>query len=94
MGAVGAFVGWRDVLTVLAAALLVNGLIAVAMIIQRRRVIKTFRNMGGLFLSCLTFRSPGKEFTLENPDAVKVPFGISAAIAVILYSGEHLWGKR
>jgi hypothetical protein len=29
---------------------------------------------------------------LDNPDLVKVPFGVAVAIAVILYTGRQAWG--
>jgi len=35
---------------------------------------------------------PGPDLTLDNPDLVKVPFGVAVAIAVILYSSRQVWG--
>ncbi len=94
MGAIGAFVGWRNLLTVLAATLLVNGLVALGMIIRRRRVLQTLRNLLHLLAAFLSLHLPGRELTLDNPDAVKVPFGVSAAIAVILFSIGQLWSSK
>jgi hypothetical protein len=45
-----------------------------------------------MLASLLTLHLPGAEFTLDNPDAVKIPFGVAAAIAVVLYSGRHALG--
>ena len=94
VGAIGAFVGWRSLLTVLAAAVIVNGLIVLGMIIQKRRIGRTLRNMFRLLASFLSLHLPENDLTLDNPDAVKVPFGVSAAIAVVLFSAEQIWRQR
>jgi hypothetical protein len=39
-----------------------------------------------------SLRLPGPEMTIENPEAVKVPFGVAAAIAVLLYTSSQPWG--
>ena len=90
MGAIGAFAGWRNLLTILVAAMLVNGLIALGMIVWKRRVLRTLRNMAHMLASFLTLHLPGADLTLDNPDAVKVPFGISVAIAVVLFSARQI----
>jgi hypothetical protein len=36
------------------------------------------------------FHLPGADLTIDNPDAIKVPFGVAAAIAVLIYVSKHL----
>jgi len=38
-----------------------------------------------------TLHLPGPELSLDNPEALKVPFGIAVAIAVIVYSARQVW---
>jgi len=37
----------------------------------------------------LTLHLPGREVSLDNPDAVKIPFGVSVAVTVILFGVGH-----
>ncbi len=92
VGALGAFLGPENLLTVLVLGILVNGLMAVVMIIWKKRLRETLRNLGRMLAAFLTMHLPGPDLTLDNPDLVKVPFGVAVAIAVILYSSRQVWG--
>ncbi len=92
VGALGAFLGPQNLLTVLLLGILVNGLMAVVMIIRKKRVRETARNMGRMLAAFLSVHLPGPDLTLDNPELVKVPFGVAIAIAVILYSARQAWG--
>ncbi len=92
VGALGAFLGPQNLLTVLLLGILVNGLMAAIMIIRKKRVRETARNLGRMLAAFLTIHLPGPDLTLDNPDLVKVPFGVAVAIAVILYTGRQAWG--
>jgi prepilin peptidase CpaA len=92
VGALGAFLGPENLLTVLVLGILVNGLMAVVMIIWKKRLRETLRNLGRMLAAFLTMHLPGPDLTLDNPDLVKVPFGVAVAIAVILYSSRQAWG--
>jgi prepilin peptidase CpaA len=92
VGALGAFLGPQNLLTVLLLGVLVNGLMAVIMVVRRKRVRETDRNLGRMLVAVLTMHLPGPDLTLDNPDLVKVPFGVAVAIAVILYSSRQVWG--
>ena len=92
VGALGAFLGPQNLLTVLLLGILVNGLMAIIMIIRKRRVRETARNLGRMLAAFLTMHLPGPDLTLDNPDLVKVPFGVAVAIAVILYTSRQVWG--
>jgi prepilin peptidase CpaA len=93
VGALGAFLGPENLLTVLVLGILVNGVMALIMIVRKKRLRETLRNLGRMLAAFLTMHLPGPDLTLDNPDLVKVPFGVAVAIAVILYSSRQAWGS-
>ena len=84
-GALGAFVGASVLLDLLLGSVFVAGLMALALVIYKRRVRQTLRNIGRLLVSLLTFRSPGSEVSLDNPQSLKVPYGVALALTVVGY---------
>ena len=92
VGALGAFLGPQNLLTVLLLGILVNGLMAAVMIIRKGRAKQTLRNMGRMLAAFVNLHLPGPDLTLDNPELVKVPFGVAVAIAVILYTSRRAWG--
>ena len=90
VGALGAFFGSARLLEVLIYTLLVNGVMALFMIIWKRRVGRTLRNITHMTAAFFRFHLPGADLTIDNPDAIKVPFGVAAAIAVLIYVSKHL----
>jgi prepilin peptidase CpaA len=92
VGGLGAFFGSQRLLTALLATLLINGFMALCLIIWKRRVGKTLRNLGRMTGALFSLRLPGEDLTLDNPEAAKVPFGVAAAIAVLLYTSTQPWG--
>jgi prepilin peptidase CpaA len=92
VGALGAFLGPQNLLTVLLLGILVNGLMAAVMVVWKKRVRETARNLGRMLAAFLTMHLPGPDLTLDNPDLVKVPFGVAVAVAVILYTSRQAWG--
>jgi prepilin peptidase CpaA len=91
VGAVGAFLGPKHLLTVLMGAVLVAGVMAVVLIIWKKRVGQTLRNLGRMLAAFFTFRLPGPEVSIDNPESLKVPFGVAVAVAVILYTASQAW---
>jgi prepilin peptidase CpaA len=89
VGALGAVLGPQNLLTVLVLGILVNGLMALIMVIQKKRIRQTAHNMARMLAAFFTLHVPGPDLTLDNPDLVKVPFGVAVAIAVILYTGRQ-----
>jgi prepilin peptidase CpaA len=83
-GALGAFVGASALLNLLLVSVFVTGLMAAALIVYKRRVRQTLRNMGHLIASLVTFRMPGAEVSLDNPESLKVPYGVALALTVVL----------
>ena len=65
---------------------------ALALVIYKRRVRQTLRNIGRLLVSLLTFRSPGSEVSLDNPQSLKVPYGVALALTVVGYGIARVSG--
>jgi prepilin peptidase CpaA len=92
IGALGAFLGPQHLITVLFATLLIAGVMALILVIWRKRFGQTFRNIGRMLAAMATLRLPGQEMSLDNPQSLKIPFGVAVAIAVVLYAAGHFWG--
>jgi prepilin peptidase CpaA len=85
MGAIGAMVGPAMLLAVLFASVLVAGVMAVVLMIRERRVIATLHNIAILVSGFFTFGlRPNLEVSLDSPSALKLPFGVAAAIGTVL----------
>jgi len=93
-GAVGAFVGPGVLTDLLMASVFVAGIMAVGLVIYKRRLGQTLRNIGHLLGSLLTFRMPSAEVSLDNPQSLKVPYGVALAMTVVLYGVSYAWGVR
>jgi prepilin peptidase CpaA len=92
VGAIGASMGPQHLLDILLVTVLVNGLMAAVWVVAKGRTRETLRNLGRMLAAWSTLRLPGADLTLENPQAIKVPFGVAAAIAVVAYAGRHALG--
>jgi prepilin peptidase CpaA len=84
-GALGAFTGPGLLVDLLLASILVAGVMAVALVIYKRRTRQTVRNIGHILISLVTFRLPGTQVSLDNPESLKVPYGVALAFTVVLY---------
>jgi prepilin peptidase CpaA len=91
VGALGAFLGPPRLIVVLVATILVAGAMAVVLIIWKRRVSQTLRNLAHLVASLFTLHLPGPELSLDNPDSLKIPFGVAIGVAVVLYTVGQAW---
>jgi prepilin peptidase CpaA len=94
VGALGAFLGPPRLIVVLLASILVAGAMAVVLIIWKRRVSQTLRNLAHLVASLFTLHLPGPELSLDNPESLKVPFGVAVAVAVVLYTVRQAWAVQ
>jgi prepilin peptidase CpaA len=92
VGALGAFFGPSRLWQVLLYTLLINAVMALIMIVWKKRLGRTLRNIGRLLGAFFRFHLPGAELTIDNPEAAKVPFGVAAAIGVVLYVVGQPWG--
>lgn len=90
-GALGAFTGPSALIDVLLGSIFVAGLMAIGLIIFKGRVRQTLRNMGHILVSLVTFRLPGARVSLDNPEALKVPYGVALALTVVLYAAAYKW---
>lgn len=90
VAAMGAFVGPGELLQLLVVAVLVNGGLALIFIVAKGRGWKTLKNMGLLLVSLAQFRLPPRSMTLDDPDAIKVPFGVAFALAAAGLMGAQL----
>jgi prepilin peptidase CpaA len=93
-GAVGAFVGPGVLLDLLVVSVFVAGAMAIGLVIYKRRLRETLRNIGHMLGSLLTFHMPGPEVSLDNPQSLKVPYGVALALTVVLYGIRQAWGAR
>jgi len=92
VGALGAFLGPGHLLAVLFATVVIAGVMALVLVIWKKRFLRTLRNLGHLLAALFTFHLPGPELSLDSSESLKIPFGVAVAIAVILYTGGHVWG--
>ena len=84
-GALGAFAGPGVLVALLLWSVFVAGLMAVALVIYKGRLRQTLRNIGHILISLVTFRLPGSQVSLDNPESLKVPYGVALALTVVLY---------
>ena len=92
VGALGACLGPYRLIVVLVGTLFLAGAMAVVLIVWKKRVRQTLRNLAGMLAALFLLRPPGPELSLDNPQALKVPFGVAVAVVVILYTVRQAWG--
>lgn len=91
VGALGAWLGPSRLVAVLIVAIFVAGIMAAILIIWKKRIGRTLRNIAHLLVSLFTLHRPGPELSLDNPESAKVPFGVAVAFAVVFYVGAEGW---
>lgn len=92
-GALGAFLGSAALIDVLMGSVFVAGIMALGLVIYKRRLKETLRNIGRLLAAMVTFRMPGPEVSLDNPQSLKIPYGVALALTTALYGIGKLWGR-
>jgi prepilin peptidase CpaA len=90
-GALGAFVGPAVLTDLLFASVFVAGVMALGLIIYKRRLGEAMLNIAHLLGSLLSLRMPGPEVSLDNPRSLKIPYGVALALTVAAYGAGHLW---
>jgi len=93
-GALGAFVGWEAMANLLMGSVFVAGVMALVLVIYKRRFKQTLRNIGSLLASMLTFHMPAAEVSLDNPESLKVPYGVALALTTVLFGIVTVWKVR
>jgi prepilin peptidase CpaA len=91
IGALGAFFETRRLILVLLMALIANGLMALILVVLRKRLRKTLRNIGTMLSSLFLLHRLAPELTIDSSESAKVPFGVAAAIAVLIYAASQPW---
>ena len=91
-GALGAFTGPGVLFDLLLVSIFVAGVMAFALVVYKGRMRQTVRNIGHILVSLLTFRMPGGHVSLDNPDSLKVPYGVALSATVVLYGLARVWG--
>ena len=90
-GALGAFLGPSLLMNLLLLSVFVAGLMAVALIVYKGRVLQTLRNIGHILVSLVTFQLPGTRVSLDNPDSLKIPYGVALALTVVCFGAAQAW---
>ena len=95
MGAVGAFLGPLMFLFVLLGSILVSGIMAVVEMARTRRIRETFHNLYVLVQGFFSFGLRAHpQISLDNPELLKLPFGVAVAISTIGCYCAARWGVR
>jgi prepilin peptidase CpaA len=85
MGALGSMLGPWMLVFALLASIFVAGFMAVLLVFQTGRVRETARNIGDLVKGFFVFGLRAHpEISLDNPDALKLPFGVAAAFGTLI----------
>jgi prepilin peptidase CpaA len=92
-GALGAFVGPSVLIDLLVVSVFVAGIMALGLVIYKRRLKETLGNIGRLLGALLTFRMPAAEVSLDNPQSLKIPYGVALAVTTLGYAVGKLWGR-
>jgi len=92
-GAFGASLGPRQLMTVLMGTILVAGIMALVVVIWKRRLLQTLRNIIQMLAAFFRLRMPGPEVSLDSPQSTKIPFGVAMALTVLLVGVGRVIGK-
>ena len=91
-GALGTFTGPALLLDLLLMSVFVAGMMAVMLIIYKGRVRQTATNIGHILVSLVTFQLPGHRVSLDNPESLKIPYGVALALSALLYAAAQIGG--
>lgn len=92
-GALGACLGPQQLVTVLMGTILVAGVMALAVVIWKRRLLETLRNIVRMLAALFHLRMPGPEVSLDSPQSTKIPLGVAMAFTVLLLGVGKALGK-
>jgi prepilin peptidase CpaA len=92
-GALGACVGPRDLIAVLMGTILVAGVMALVVVIWKRRLLQTLRNIGSMLAAFFHLRMPGGEVSLDSPQSTKIPYGVAMAATVLILGVGRATGR-
>ena len=94
MTAVAAWVGSPHVLTLIFAAALAGGVLALGHTIFRNMLGETFRNTIRLvFFRLMSGMQPHPELNVQSPVSQRIPFGVAIAIGALCCVGNAIWWR-
>jgi len=94
MAAVGAWVGSTQVITLILAAALAGGVLAIGRIIFRNMVGVTLRNTIRLIYYRLTSGlQPHPELNVQSSGSQRVPYGVAIAVGALSCAGNAIWWR-
>jgi prepilin peptidase CpaA len=94
MGAAGALLGPGMLIFVLLASIFVSGMMAAARMVTAGRVRDTIRNIVALIRGfALLGLRPNPQISLDNPQLLKLPFGVAAAVGTLICFLAARWGR-
>jgi len=93
IGAVGAMLGPVLLLFVLLGSTFTAGFMAIVQVMRAGRVLRTFRNLWVLMKGFFSFGlRTHPQISLNNPQLLKLPFGVAVAVATLLcYCAARWW---
>ena len=92
VGALGAFLRPEPLITVLIGAILVAGIMAAGLIVYKRRVRQALRNVGRILAGLFSLRLLGPDLSLDNPESLRIPFGVAVSLTVVFYGVRRALG--
>jgi len=94
MAAVGAWVGSKQVMTLILAAALAGGVLAIGRIIFRNMVGQTLRNTMRLIYYRLTSGlQPHPELNVQSSGSQRVPYGVAIAVGALSCASNAIWWR-
>ena len=92
-GALGGCLGPGQLVTVLMGTVLAAGVMALAVVIWKGRLLATLRNIAGILAALFQLRMPSSEVSLDSPQSTKIPFGVAMAFTVLWLGVWKATGK-
>ena len=94
MAAVGAWVGSTQVMTLILAAALAGGVLAIGRIIFRNTVDETLRNtMRLIYYRFTSGLQPHPELNVQSSGSQRVPYGVAIAVGALSCAGNAIWWR-
>ena len=94
MAAVGAWVGGTQVMTLILAAALAGGVLAIGRIIFRNMVGQTLRNtMQLIYYRFTSGLQPHPELNVKSSGSQRVPYGVAIAVGALFCAGHAIWRR-
>jgi len=91
-GALGACLGPTRLVVVLIGSIFVAGIMAIGLIVYKRRVRESARNIANMLGAFFSLHLPGGEVSLDNPESAKIPFGVAVAVTVLIFGVRRALG--